>query len=242
MHKLRWLMTVLLLVGAASGDALGQGPGWRAGYYGYGGGYRGWYGPGVGVYVGAPLGWGVYPYPYPYYRYPGYYAPPALYPYPVYASPPPMVYIQRPPVVAAAPSPPPPKPRAPAPAFERYTLSARELFAFDSAGLVTPQPKLDEIAAALRRNPQIGGITITGYTDRLGSDAYNLRLSQQRADAEKSYLVGKGVAAVRMIAVGKGKADPLVSCDDTVRARLIACLEPNRRVEIAPFTVERPFG
>jgi OOP family OmpA-OmpF porin len=151
------------------------------------------------------------------------------------------VYIERPRVVAAPP-PPPHVARAPERSFERYTLSAKELFAFDSAELRLPQPKLDEIAIALVRNRQITGIAITGYTDRLGSESYNLGLSQRRAEAVKSYLVSKGVAAERLVAIAKGEANPLVQCQEASRDRLIACLEPNRRVEIAPFTIERPIG
>lgn len=68
--------------------------------------------------------------------------------------------------------------------LERYTLSATELFEFDKAMLKMPQPKLDEIAQAMRRNPEIDNVTITGYTDRIGNEAYNLKLSGQRAEAE----------------------------------------------------------
>ena len=60
------------------------------------------------------------------------------------------------------------------------------------------------------------------------------------AEAVKSYLVSKGVEARRLAAVGKGEANPVVQCDDKDRQALIACLEPNRRVEVEEITVTRP--
>jgi OOP family OmpA-OmpF porin len=138
--------------------------------------------------------------------------------------------------VPVAPPPPPPPPAR----FEKVTMSATELFGFDSAKLAPEQPKLDDMARLLNDNPSISGITITGYTDRIGSDKYNQKLSEQRANAVKAYLVGKGVAANRLEAVGKGKANPIVACDGKMkRPELIKCLEPNRRVEVEQITVER---
>jgi len=154
------------------------------------------------------------------------------------APPAPVVAPEPAPEPAPAPVAPPPPPP---PRFEKITMSATELFAFDSAKLAPEQPKLDDIAKLLNENPSISGITITGYTDRIGSDKYNQKLSEQRANSVKTYLVGKGVGADRLTAVGKGKADPVVACDGKKqkRADLIKCLEPNRRVEIEQITVER---
>jgi OOP family OmpA-OmpF porin len=149
--------------------------------------------------------------------------------------------------VAQVTLPPAPLP-APAPRFEKVTLGAQELFEFNSATLSTgsaapsgasPQSKLDEIAEALRNNPDITNVAINGYSDRLGSKKYNLQLSQKRAEAVKDYLTSKGIDPSRMVATGKGEADPLVECTQQDRAELISCLAPNRRVEIENVTVQR---
>lgn len=150
----------------------------------------------------------------------------------------PAPYVAAPAYVAQAPAPvvapPPPPPR-----FEKYTLSATELFAFDSAELQAPQPKLDEIASALAADSSVNDVVITGYTDRLGSNRYNQALSERRANAVKSYLSAKGVSASRLNAQGKGEANPVVECSDKNRTALIKCLEPNRRVEVEQITIER---
>jgi len=160
-------------------------------------------------------------------------AAPAPAPAPIVAPPPPPAPVMAPPPPPPAPLPPPP----PAPVMKKYTLSASELFAFNSAKLGPNQPKLDEVASTMNANSDIASVTIVGYTDRLGSKAYNQKLSEQRANSVKAYLEGKGIAASRLTAVGKGEAEPVVECkDEKKRAALIKCLEPNRRVEIEPVT------
>jgi OOP family OmpA-OmpF porin len=149
---------------------------------------------------------------------------------PVVAEPPP------PPPAAVTPPPPPPPPPA---RFEKVTMSATELFGFDSAKLNPNQPKLDDIANVLNSNTGIDNVVITGYADRIGSHKYNQKLSERRASAVKDYLVAKGVAANRLNAVGRGEENPVVTCNNKKRADLIKCLEPNRRVEVEQITVER---
>jgi OOP family OmpA-OmpF porin len=160
-------------------------------------------------------------------------APPHAAPPPPPAPPP---AVEPPPPAPVTPPPPPPPAR-----FEKVTMSATELFGFDSAKLNPNQPKLDDIANVLSTNSSIDNVVITGYADRLGSDKYNQKLSERRANAVKDYLVGKGIAANRLNAVGKGEANPIVQCNDKKmkRADLIKCLEPNRRVEVEQITIER---
>ena len=144
-----------------------------------------------------------------------------------------------PPAVTPPPEPVPPPPPPPPARFEKITLTATELFAFNSATLNVGQTRLDEIAAALTADPTITDVDITGYADRLGSAQYNLKLSERRANAVRDYLVAKGIDGARLKAYGKGEANPLVTCTEKNRAALIACLEPNRRVEVEQITIER---
>lgn len=152
--------------------------------------------------------------------------------------PPPPAPPPAPVVQAPEPAPPPPPPPAP-PRFEKVTMQATELFEFDSATLRQPQPRLDEIAAALQADPSITDVDISGHADRLGSEQYNLKLSQRRADAVRAYLIGKGIDGGRLKAYGRGESQPIVTCTNKRRADLIKCLEPNRRVEVEQITIER---
>jgi OOP family OmpA-OmpF porin len=79
------------------------------------------------------------------------------------------------------------------------------------------------------------GVLVEGHTDSTGSDAYNLSLSQRRADSVKSFLVTNGVAPERVVARGYGKGYPIAS-NDTAAGR-----QRNRRVEIVILKAgERP--
>ena len=154
-------------------------------------------------------------------------------------APPPAPPVAQEPEPALLASPPPPPPPPPPPRFEKVTMAATELFAFNLATLTMPQPRLDDIAAALTADPSITDVDISGYADRLGSSKYNQKLSQRRADAVRAYLVGRGIEGARLKPYGKGEANPVVTCNNKRRADLIKCLEPNRRVEVEQITIER---
>ncbi len=146
----------------------------------------------------------------------------------------PVAVVQKPEPIRTPVAPPPPAPRS-----EKYTLSANELFTFDSSAVRQPQAKLDEIATALKGDGSPDEIVIVGYTDRLGSDEYNQKLSERRAIAVKNYLMNRGINSNRLRAEGRGEADPVVMCDEQNKAALISCLSPNRRVEIEKMTIVR---
>jgi OOP family OmpA-OmpF porin len=97
---------------------------------------------------------------------------------------------------------------------------------------------LDKFAGELRETTY-EQIHVLGYTDRIGSDNYNLWLSRQRANSVKAYLVDKaGVDAGKILAEGRGKADPVTKpgeCGAKQSPKTIACLQPDRRVEIEVY-------
>jgi OOP family OmpA-OmpF porin len=131
----------------------------------------------------------------------------------------------------------PPVYAAPAPQVQR--LSADALFPFDRGSLadMLPAGRADVAQIAERlRGSHFERIEVRGYTDRLGSDAYNLTLSQRRADAVKALLIQQDLPADRITATGLGKQDPIAQCDaQQPRAALVSCLQPDRRVEIVTY-------
>ncbi|EDK52524.1 ompA family protein [Burkholderia pseudomallei 406e] len=137
-------------------------------------------------------------------------------------------------LVAQAPAPAPVAPVAPAITSQKITYQADTLFDFDKAVLKPAgKQKLDELAAKIQ-GMNVEVVVATGYTDRIGSDKYNDRLSLRRAQAVKSYLVSKGVPANKVYTEGKGKRNPVTgnTCKQKNRKQLIACLAPDRRVEV----------
>jgi outer membrane protein OmpA-like peptidoglycan-associated protein len=120
------------------------------------------------------------------------------------------------------PAPPPPPP----PAGTKISELPGANFDFNKA-TIKPEGKvkLDEAVALLNKYPDMK-VSCDGYTDSIGSDAYNMKLSQRRAEAVVSYLESKGIAASRLTAKGFGKSNP-VADNKTAEGRA-----KNRRVEI----------
>ncbi len=136
-----------------------------------------------------------------------------------------------------APEPPKPAPRPAAPPppvskVGKVTVASTVNFDFDRY-VIRPDArgKLDDLVGKLRA-VTLEVIIAVGHADRIGSDAYNMKLSVRRADSVKGYLVSKGIAASRIYTEGKGERQPVKECKGSGKTKeLIACLEPNRRVE-----------
>ncbi len=119
---------------------------------------------------------------------------------------------------------------------DKITFSADALFDFDKAVLKSKgKQSLDNLMARLG-GVKYDVIVAVGYTDRIGSEDYNKRLSVRRANAVKKYLVAKGVDASNVFVDGKGEANPITgtTCIGKGKStkKLISCLQPDRRVEI----------
>ena len=133
-----------------------------------------------------------------------------------------------------APTPPPPPPPAPPPPPPPPAPVAQKLvlrgvhFDFNKANIRPGDAAvLDEAAATLKQNPKVT-INVNGYCDAIGSDAYNLKLSQRRAEAVVNYLVQQGIPASQLMPTGYGKTD-FVASNDSAEGRA-----QNRRVELVP--------
>jgi len=123
----------------------------------------------------------------------------------------------------------------PKPSAERVTLDADTLFDFNKAVLrPAGRAALDEFVGK-SKDVNLEVITAVGHADRIGSEGYNQRLSEQRAAAVKAYLVSKGIEPNRIYTEGKGETQPVTKageCRGAKSAKVIACLQPDRRVNI----------
>lgn len=137
-----------------------------------------------------------------------------------------LLCADRSPEPMAEPEPMPEPAPAPEPQFEPVVLSSDVTFAFDSSELRPgAESVLNNVAATLRQNPNVR-VNIEGHTDAVGSNEYNLGLSQRRADSVRSYLMSRGISGDRMRTAGYGEERP-VATNETDQGRAM-----NRRVEI----------
>jgi OOP family OmpA-OmpF porin len=111
-------------------------------------------------------------------------------------------------------------------------LQAGNDFAFDKDELSEAGKELLAKMVARHKNDYVARVLVSGYTDKIGNDAYNLELSQRRADAAKAQLIADGIPAERIRTSAEGSADPLVTCPGLGGEALIRCLAPNRRTEV----------
>jgi len=145
-----------------------------------------------------------------------------------------MVQKPAPAPVAAQPAPPPPPPAQPQPApapapapvaAPNYNFSNIQ-FEFNSGVLkTTAYPILDKAVAEMKKDPTVK-FKLSGYASAEGTDAHNMQLSVDRANAVKAYLINSGVNGDNLTAAGFGEANP-VADNSTEDGRVL-----NRRVEI----------
>jgi len=125
-----------------------------------------------------------------------------------------------------APPPPPPVAQAPPPPAKKMVELHGPQFDFNKAALKPDGKKRVDTAVQTMKDESSLKVSVDGYTDSIGSDAYNLKLSERRAQVVKDYMVSEGVSASRITAHGYGKSKP-VADNKTAEGRA-----ENRRVEI----------
>ncbi|MFZ0869219.1 MAG: OmpA family protein [Rhodanobacter sp.] len=125
------------------------------------------------------------------------------------------------------------------------TIKTDALFGFDRGDEAGMRPEgiagLDKLANELEHGAAVKHIDVVGYADRLGGVSYNDRLSAMRAITVLRYLQAHGLAAVPMSSRGEGAREPVVQCNDGPHKALVACLAPNRRVELLIYTTDLPI-
>jgi len=114
----------------------------------------------------------------------------------------------------------------------QVTFDSGVLFDFDSDRVRSDAAiNLNELANSLRKFPN-SDVLIVGHTDSRGDDAYNMNLSQRRANSASAYLQARGVPASRIRTSGRGESEPVASNATE------AGMQQNRRVEIAIYASE----
>ncbi|MCB1884285.1 MAG: OmpA family protein [Geminicoccaceae bacterium] len=117
---------------------------------------------------------------------------------------------------------------------ERITLASDVLFDFDKANIKEAfKPELKKIADLIIGNPTTP-VRVQGHTDSIGSEAYNQKLSVERATSVADYLTGEGVAQNQLTVEGFGETQPVAS-NKTAEGRA-----QNRRVDITTTVVQTP--
>lgn len=146
------------------------------------------------------------------------------------------------PVLVAAPEPAVIPPPAPLP--KKISFSGSALFAFDKSALKPEGMALLDNLVQQLNNTAYETIEVTGHTDRIGSDVYNQKLSERRAQSVKDYLVSKNIPAERITAKGMGERSPSETgaCKGMKVSRTIACLQLDRRVDIEMIGTKRTTG
>jgi OOP family OmpA-OmpF porin len=140
------------------------------------------------------------------------------------------------PIAKAAPEPVAEPPR---PVIQKLTLSTDVLFDFNSATLKdSGKARLDQMIAEIK-DADVDEIIAVGHADRIASEQYNQKLSEQRAQAVRDYLSSQGAKGRAITAEGKGELEPVTGQDCSKlgperasNRKLVACLQPDRRVEI----------
>jgi outer membrane protein OmpA-like peptidoglycan-associated protein len=103
--------------------------------------------------------------------------------------------------------------------FTLYFVEGKDEFTAESKGII------DGVFAEIARRP-VPDVLVIGHTDKVGSDAVNDPLSRQRAEVVRTALLARGIAVDKVVAIGRGKREPMVpTADGVAEAR-------NRRVEI----------
>ncbi|MGH1408639.1 MAG: OmpA family protein [Aeromonas sp.] len=131
----------------------------------------------------------------------------------------------------------PPPPAEPEMVDQTFNLSSDVLFAFGKADLKQEgMSALDDLYQQIVDvQPKDGSAVVMGYTDRIGSDANNQRLSEARAQTVADFLISKGLPSDKVSIQGNGASNPVTGnqCDAIKpKAALIDCLGPDRRVEV----------